>query len=262
MRAEADPALRLAVVGKGGAGKSTISGTLARVLARGGRRVLALDSDMQPGLALSLGAKVPSEPPLNAAAERGEDGRWRLRRGIGPVRAVQRYATEAPDGVRLLQAGKATPEGLGPIMPALHAFRTVIEGLDRAPSLAAWAIIGDLPAGPRQVAFGWAPYARRFLLVVEPTWQSVLAARRVARLVASRPGTPVAVVVNKAAESGDARLVEERLGLPVLACVPRDDALEAAERAGDALLDRAPAAPAARAIERLAERLIDGRLDP
>ena len=87
--------LRLAVAGKGGAGKSTIAGTLCRLLARRGMRVLALDSDMQPGLAYSLGADVPDDPPLNAAAERDGEGAWRLRRGIGPVRAVERRADQA-----------------------------------------------------------------------------------------------------------------------------------------------------------------------
>jgi CO dehydrogenase maturation factor len=45
------PSLRVAVVGKGGAGKSLIAGTLARR----GHHVLALDVDTLPGLALSLG---------------------------------------------------------------------------------------------------------------------------------------------------------------------------------------------------------------
>ncbi len=39
------------MVGKGGAGKSVISGTMARVLARDGNRVLALDSDLLSFLA-------------------------------------------------------------------------------------------------------------------------------------------------------------------------------------------------------------------
>ena len=104
--------MRIAVVGKGGAGKSVVSANLARVLARRGHRVLALDSDTLPGLSISLGAEVPDEPPLNDAAERNEKGRWRLKPGIGPVRAIQRFATDAPDGVRLLQIGKTDKRGL------------------------------------------------------------------------------------------------------------------------------------------------------
>jgi len=47
--------LKIAIAGKGGTGKTTIVGTLARVLARQGRRVLAIDADSNPNLALTLG---------------------------------------------------------------------------------------------------------------------------------------------------------------------------------------------------------------
>ena len=47
--------MRLATAGKGGSGKTTIAGTLARALARDGHRVLAIDADPNPNLAVSLG---------------------------------------------------------------------------------------------------------------------------------------------------------------------------------------------------------------
>jgi CO dehydrogenase maturation factor len=248
--------LRVAVAGKGGAGKSVLAGTLARVLAGRGYQVLALDSDLMPGLALSLGAADPDEPPLNEAAEQGEDGRWRLRRGIGPVRAVQRFATPAPGGVRLLQSGKISPTGLGPIMGALQAFYRVVHGIAGAQSLRGWSFVGDLPAGPRQTAFDWAPYAETVLLVAEPSWKSALTARRIARIARSRERRPtVLVVANKVRGAGDARRVERMVGEPVFASVQRDEAVFAAERAGRALIDHAPRCAAARGIERLAEEL-------
>jgi CO dehydrogenase maturation factor len=51
--------MKLAVAGKGGSGKTSISGTMARVLARDGHRVLAIDADSNPNLALTLG--IPAE---------------------------------------------------------------------------------------------------------------------------------------------------------------------------------------------------------
>ena len=51
--------MKLVVAGKGGSGKTSISGTMARVLARDGRRVLAIDADSNPNLALTLG--IPAE---------------------------------------------------------------------------------------------------------------------------------------------------------------------------------------------------------
>jgi CO dehydrogenase maturation factor len=248
--------LRLAVVGKGGAGKSVVTGTLARLLSRRGHRVLALDSDTLPGLAISLGAEVPETAPLNAAAERNEAGRWRLVKGVGPARAVQRFATDAPDGVRLLQIGKTDNRGLAPNRASHNAFYQVVHRLDDVRSLDAWSILGDLPAGARQTAFDWAPYARRYLLVVEPTWQSMLTARRITRIARGmREDVELSLIVNKAAEPGDAARVQEFLEVPLLGAVPADEGVRAAERAGVALLDLAPDAAAVRAIEQIAEAL-------
>lgn len=254
--------LRLAVVGKGGAGKSVISATLARQLARRGHRVLALDSDTVPGLSISIGAGVSDEVPLNAAAVRNSKGRWQLVKGVGAARAVQRFATDAPDGVRLLQIGKTDRRGLGPNRASHQAFYKVIHRLDDVRSLDDWVILGDLPAGPRQAAYDWAPYAQRFLLVVEPTWQSMLTARRIVRIAGTmRDDREFSLVVNKVTADTDADRVQEFLGVPLLGTVPADDAVRAAERAGVALLDTAPDSPAARAIERLAAQLDAGSIE-
>jgi len=110
------PRLRIAVVGKGGSGKSVLAGTLARVLGRRGHQVLTLDSDLMPGLALSLGLGAIHEAMLSEAVEKNEQGRWRLRKGIGPVRAVMRYSTVGPDGVRHLQCGKFDADGMPKIL--------------------------------------------------------------------------------------------------------------------------------------------------
>lgn len=139
-------------------------------------------------------------------------------------------------------------------MPAINAFYAVIHRLNRPVSLRSWTILGDLSAGPRQMAFDWAPYAERMLVVVEPTSQGMLTARRIVRIARTRD-REVALVVNKCAERDDAARAEQFVGLRALGAIPRDDAVLAAERRGVALLDHAPGAPAVRAIERLADRL-------
>ncbi|MCW3010008.1 MAG: cobyrinic acid ac-diamide synthase [Solirubrobacterales bacterium] len=255
--------MRLAVAGKGGSGKSVVTGTLARILARRGHKVLALDSDTLEGLAFSLGATVPDSPPLLAAAARGEDDRWRFVPGIGPVRAVQRFSTSAPDGIRLLQIGKTTTGGQAPVMAATQAFHKTIHGLDRARTFDDWVLLGDLSAGPRQAAYDWAPYARRILLVVEPTRQSMMTARRIRTIAAqTRPGTAFSLVVNKATHDEDPGMIAAFLDLKPLGVVPVDEAVRASERAGIALIDHAPDAPALGAIERLADALERSTVEP
>ena len=245
------------MIGKGGAGKSVIAGTMARLKARQGAHVLALDSDPLPGLSLSLGSgPEPAEPPLGNAAERDENGRWGWKKGVGPVRAVQRYATDAPDGVRLLQLGKPSRDGFAPIIGSSKAFYEIVHHIAGARALRDWTFIGDLPAGPRQAAYNYAPYAHTYVVVVQPTAQSGLTARRVARIVRMhRPDVEVVFVANRVREKGDTRHVEKLIGEPVFASLPADEAVAAAERLGLAPIDHAPDAPAIAAIERLVSAL-------
>jgi CO dehydrogenase maturation factor len=252
--------MRIAVAGKGGAGKSVIAGVLARLLARRGERVLAIDSDPIPGLALSLGLGPVDTPLLAAAAEQDEDGRWQLKKGIGAARAVQRFALTAPDGVRFLQFGKATAEGLAGAMGSLTALYRVVHRIARDRVLDGWSIVADLPAGPRHAAFDWAPYASTYLVVTEPTLKSILSARRIARIATSRPGVAALVVANKVRSPRDVSLIASRLQRDVVAAIPADDDVRAADRAGLSVLDAAPTCAAVQAIAELLEEL-DERVD-
>lgn len=247
--------LWIGVAGKGGAGKSVLAGTLARVLARRGHRVLAIDSDPMPGLAHSLGVPEPARPELMRAAEKPEKGPWRLRGGIGPATVVRSYTTPAPDGIRMMQLGKADADGLNAVQGSVNAFLQVVRRLHECRSLYPWAIVGDLPAGPRHLAAGFSPYASLYVVVVEPTSQSAMTGRRVARLARGPLGADVIFVASKIAAPDERRRVERLLGEPVDFEIPADRAVTEAERAGLAVIDAAPGSPVVRAVERLADTI-------
>ena len=253
--------LRIVVVGKGGSGKSVIAGTMARLLARRGRPVLALDTDTMPGLALSLGTTAPATPPLVDAVEKAEAGCWRLKKGVGPVRAVQRFSTVAPDGVRVLEVGDHPAIDAKSVTPSVQAFYQVIHGLPEARALQGWTMIGDHPAGPRQTVHDWAPYADTLLIVAEPTWKSALTARRLADVARQREAT-IVTVASKVGRAADVDRLQQMLGEPVAATVPADEAVAECDRMGVALIDHAPCSPAVRAIEDLVEGLVRGTLAP
>ncbi len=111
--------MRLAIAGKGGTGKTTIAGTLARILAQSGRHVIAIDADTNPNLATTLG--VPPDQVQSIAAlprnlmERraNEDGTTRVVFTASPADVLERFGTRAPDGVRLLMMGKVDHGGAG-----------------------------------------------------------------------------------------------------------------------------------------------------
>lgn len=247
--------VHVAIVGKGGAGKSMLSGTLARILARRGHRVLTLDSDPMPGLTLSLGLGIVDTAMLTDAVEKNEQGRWRLRKGIGPYRAVQRFAVDGPDGIRHLQVGKFDERGQAAMQGSLSGYFSLMDRLWRTHAFDEWTVIADLAAGPRHVVFEFGRFADTFVLVVEPMWKSALTARRIARLVRSRPGHAVMPVASKVKGPGDRELIEGMLGEPVAGAIPFDHAVRVAERSGVAPLDHDPESPAMLAIASIADQL-------
>ena len=247
--------LWLGVAGKGGAGKSVLAGTLARVLARRSHRVLAIDSDPMPGLAHSLGVPEPAGPELMRAAEKPEKGPWRLRGGIGPATVVRQFTTPAPDGIRMMQLGKADIDGLSSVQGSVNAFLQVVRRLHECKSLHPWAIVGDLPAGPRHLAAGFSPYASLYVVVVEPTSQSAMTGRRVARLARGPLGADVIFVASKITAADERRRVERLLGEPVDFEIPADPAVIEAERSRVAVIDAAPDSPVVRAVQRLADTI-------
>lgn len=111
--------MRIAIAGKGGTGKTTISGTLARVLARRGRQVLAIDADTTPNLAVTLGvppqvAQEIVELPRNMMQKQTqEDGSTKTVFVADSDQIIANHSAAGPDGIRLLVMGKVNHGGAG-----------------------------------------------------------------------------------------------------------------------------------------------------
>ena len=95
------------IAGKGGSGKTSISGTMARTLARDGKRVLAIDADSNPNLALSLGLDEASSRCLRSMPKRAFDES----RTVADLLAE--YAVPGPDGVQVVLAAQVDQAGAG-----------------------------------------------------------------------------------------------------------------------------------------------------
>ena len=111
--------MKIAVAGKGGSGKTTLAATLARLLARKGRSVLAVDGDSNPNLGVSLGLAATDSPswptlPRDLLVERTQpDGTRNPGLSMGVAEIANRYGVAAPDGVRLLVMGRVAHAGAG-----------------------------------------------------------------------------------------------------------------------------------------------------
>jgi CO dehydrogenase maturation factor len=106
--------VKLAVAGKGGSGKTSISGTMARLLARQGHRVLAIDGDSNPNLALTLGIpleRVDELPTLPRDLLKRSDVGVELTKTVEEI--CDSHSLVAPDGVTLLVMAHPQHAGTG-----------------------------------------------------------------------------------------------------------------------------------------------------
>jgi len=240
--------IRIAFAGKGGVGKSSISGSFARLLARRDQPVLAVDSDPLPGMAYSLGIPVDDRPTPDDVVVEGPEGgvRWVLRPGLDAAGFIDSYATPGPDNVQYLQFGN-TWGHVSTLQRGQHAWSQVVKEMD--PS--AWNVVGDLPGGSRQAMFGWAKYADVLAVVVEPTAKSIHVARQL-RNISNATWAPahVVVVANRVDSPSDVERISDALERPVIGVVPNDPLVTEADKLALSPIDHRPG-PFVNAVEQL-----------
>ena len=112
--------MKIAITGKGGVGKTTIAGTLARLLGRQGMPVLAIDGDSNPNLAVTLGLSREDAESLRAVPssllERkkgcsAQDTTLVLNQSLDEI--VASYGAKAADDVTLMMIGQPDHAGSG-----------------------------------------------------------------------------------------------------------------------------------------------------
>lgn len=112
--------MKLAVAGKGGSGKTSVAGTLARLMARRGlARLVAVDADSNPNLALTLGlpresfSSLPALPRTILKRDKDEAGRVQVSLADAPEQILTQHGIAAPDGITLLLMGCVEHAGGG-----------------------------------------------------------------------------------------------------------------------------------------------------
>ena len=110
--------MKIGVAGKGGSGKTTISGTLSRAIAERGERLIAIDVDPNPNLGPTLG--VPKEQfdagialPAGVLEHKTVDGEHVLVLSRPLEQVLSMFATEAPGDIDLLTMGRPEVAGGG-----------------------------------------------------------------------------------------------------------------------------------------------------
>jgi len=244
--------MRVAVAGKGGAGKTTISALLARHSAAAGQPTIAIDADPNPSLAVALGVatdRVATLLPVpSTAISRRLDGT----RLIEPVdNILAGYSVLGPDGIRVMMMGAPQHAAEG-CMCGAHAVVSALLGeVGRDDE---GFVVVDMEASPEHLGRGTIRHVDTALLVAEPYYRSLETVKRMAGLVAELGVPSVAVVANKIRSSDDEMAIAEwcdRYGFELAARVPYSDAVVDADRAKVPVADWPPARDVAEAVAAL-----------
>ena len=254
--------MKIATVGKGGSGKTTLAGTLARVLAEGGCKVLAIDGDPNPNLALTLGVSredadnIKNIPPSVIAMQEEADGSKHLRMTISHQDLLGQYAASAPEGIELILMGKPADGSAG--SGCMCSSHRAVRGLIAEMSGYREYTITDMEAGLEHLKRGTARNVDVMLVVTEPYFRSMEAAARTFSLARELEIPHLYAVANKVRNADDQMAIEEfcrKHDMALIGTIPEEPQFTEAERRGLAPFDFAPHCPGAEAVRAIAAAL-------
>jgi CO dehydrogenase maturation factor len=232
--------MKIAVSGKGGVGKTTLAGVMARLLAARGKKVLAIDADPDANLASAIGLDREALNrllPIASMTSLIEERTGAKKGSMGAMFKINPKVDDLPDdmgvvheGVRLLLLGCIPQGGGGCFCPENVVLRNLVRHLlvDREE-----ALIIDMEAGLEHLGRGSTGHVDALVIVVEPGQRAINTARQIKRLAEDLHIRKIMVVGNKVASLDDKKMIEESLAdFPVLGHMSLNPKIMEADRAG------------------------------
>ncbi|MGF7119508.1 AAA family ATPase [Methanobacterium oryzae] len=256
--------MKIAITGKGGVGKTTLSGTLAFIFSQR-YKVFAIDADPDMNLSSSLGIHEPITPiskmkDLITERTGAEPGA-----AFGEVFKMNPKISDLPESLstnydeegnlKLLVMGTVDKGGEGCICPASVLLKALMRNLILKKDE---IVILDMEAGIEHLGRKTAEAVDLMIIVVEPGLKSLETAERIKRLATDIGIPKIACVINKVSYESEEEFVTQKLkemDLEVIGSIPRDENVVKADMEGKPLADY-PDSDAFKSIEKIAENIL------
>ena len=237
--------MKIAVTGKGGVGKSTITAACALLAARRGKKVLAIDADPDANLASALGIPLKAQKAIVtiAAHKRLIEERtgakvqqygqiFKLNPEVSDIADTYAYHHE---GVALLVLGAVRGGGTGCACPENVLLRALVQdavlGRDEV-------LFMDMEPGIEHLGRATARGVSTLAIVVEPGQRSIESYKRIAGMASDIGLKNIVVIGNKVKSPEDEQMIicgvekEALIGL-----IPYSERFLANDRDGRSAID-------------------------
>ncbi|MBP9561933.1 MAG: AAA family ATPase [Acetoanaerobium sp.] len=211
--------MKIAITGKGGVGKTTVSSILSRLYADEGYRVLAVDADPDANLALALGftkKEIDEIVPISEIKDLIAERTGAQSGSIGSFFKMNPKVDDIPErycrtlnGVSLLTMGTVDTGGSGCVCPEHVLLKRltphlVLQNKD--------VIIMDMEAGIEHLGRGTASGVDAFIVVIEPGVRSLQTFEKVKKLANDIGVSEIKVVANKIRNKEDEDFIRDNVG--------------------------------------------------
>ena len=251
--------MKLAITGKGGVGKTSLTTMLAISFARAGQKVIVVDADPATTLARTLGIPNPeSITPISELHELIEERMGASANSIGSFFRLNPKVDDLPekywvehDGIKLLIMGTIPRGGSGCACPANALLKALLMHLLIARDE---VVILDMEAGVEHLGRATATAVDAFIIVVEPSRQSIETGRRISQLAKDINIKRIFVVGNKVRSEIESDFIKKNVDFGTMTvCLPSSEEILLSSMEGSGQIK--PATDVMDEIEKLKEAI-------